>query len=135
MKAEARTIDDLITQLRPLICTSERLGLGLTKLLLSMARLDLQMQRHAIGSSELDKLCALVERGVARNSSAHSPRSAGRQGKPPPRTSEPNEARDAREPATGNGLRSARAAAALSGRPIKGSFGRRRTGPRKARRR
>jgi hypothetical protein len=135
MKAtETEPIDDLIAQLEAQISVSERLGLGLTKLLLSMARLDLQMRRHNIRSAELSRLCAHYERNLARNSPAGRSSSGGPKAKLPVRAVEPI---DSREPSAGNGARSARAASAQSGRPPQTdvSFGRRYTGSRKARRR
>jgi hypothetical protein len=134
MKAtETEPIDDLIAQLEAQISVSEHLGLGLTKLLLSMARLDLQMRRHNIRSAELSRLCAHYERNLARDSPAGPSSSGGPKAKLPIRV----EPIDSREPSTGNGARSARAASAQSGRPPQadGSFGRRYTGSRKARRR
>src|ERR1700674_966257 len=126
MKAtETEPIDSLITQLEAQISVSQSLGLGLTKLLLSMARLDLQMRRHHIRSAELSSLCAHYERNLACDSPAGPSSSGGWNAKLPIRAVEPIESR---EPAAGNGSRSARAASDVS-------FGRRRTGSRKARRR
>jgi len=126
MKAtETEPIDSLIAQLEAQISVSESLGLGLTKLLLSMARLDLQMRRHDIRSAELSKLCAHYERNLAQNSPAGPSSSGERKAKLPIRAVEPIESR---EPSAGIGSQSARAASEVS-------FGRRRTGSRKARRR
>jgi hypothetical protein len=135
MKAtETEPIDNMIAQLEAQISVSESLGLGLTKLLLSMARLDLQMRRHDIRSAELSKLCAHYERNLARDSPAGLSSSGGRKAKLAIRAVEPIELR---EPSAGDESRSARAASAQSGKPPQPdvSFGRRRTGSRKARRR
>lgn len=139
MKAAAATepIDALIAQLEAQIALSESLGLDLTKLLLSMARLDLKMQRHKIGGAELSKLCALYERSLSRSPPAISSNSGGRKAKRPVSAVESTEA----ELSAGNGARSVRAAASesssKSARPsqIEVSFGRRHMGSRKARRR
>ena len=126
MKAtETEPIDRLIAQLEAQISVSESLGLGLTQLLLSMARLDLQMRRHDIRSAELSKLCAHYERNLAYNPPAGPSSCGGRKAKLPIRAVELIESR---EPSAGVESRSARAASDVS-------FGRRRTGLRKARRR
>jgi hypothetical protein len=127
MKAtETEPVDRLIAQLEAQISVSESLGLGLTKLLLSMARLDLQMRRHDIRSAEVSRLCAHYERKLARDSPAGPSSAGGRKAKLPIRASEPIESRE--PPSAGIGSRSACAASDVS-------FGRRRTGSRKARRR
>jgi hypothetical protein len=130
---EAESIDHLVEQLEAQISISGRLGLGLTKLLLSMARLDLQMRRHDIGGAELGRLCAFYERKLASNSPTGLASSGGRKGKLTVRAVEPTEGR---EPSAKGGFRSARAASVQSGRSaIDVSFDRRHTGSRKARRR
>jgi hypothetical protein len=130
--AETEPIDDLIAQLEAQIALTERLGLGLTKQLLSMARLDLQMRRHGIGRAELRKLCAHYERSLRRSSPSLSSGSGGRKVKLPVYVVEPTE-----PPAAGGGDLSARAGSFQSARPPQAevSFDRRYTGSRKARRR
>src|ERR1700722_8894538 len=95
MKAtETEPIDRLIAQLEAQISVSESLGLGLTKLLLSMARLDLQMRRHDIRSAELSKLCAHYERNLAYNPPAGPSSCGGRKAKLPIRAVELIESRE-----------------------------------------
>jgi hypothetical protein len=126
MKAtETEPIDCLIAQLEAQISVSESLGLGMTKLLLSMTRLDLQMRRHDIQSAELIKLCAHYARHLAYDSPADPSSCGGRKPKLPICAVELIESP---APSTGVESRSARAALDVS-------FGRRRTGSRKARRR
>src|ERR1700674_3876398 len=138
MKAtETEPIDCLIAQLEAQISVSESLGLGLTKLLLSMARLDLQMQRHDIASAELTRLCAFYERKLAPHGPADPPNPSRREAKLPSSAGEPGAARESLKPIAGQGSRSALAAPVLAERFPQSdvSFGRRSTGARKARRR
>ncbi len=63
----AEALDHLICQLDAQILATEGLGVPGTRLLLSMARLDLQAKRHDIEPDELKTLCSTVERALARN--------------------------------------------------------------------
>jgi hypothetical protein len=63
---KAETLDILISQLDAQIMATEHLGIAGTRLLLSMARLDLQAQRHDIDDRELRTLCSTVERALTR---------------------------------------------------------------------
>jgi hypothetical protein len=135
MKAiETEPIDNLIGQLEANISVSESLGLGLTKLLLSMARLDLQMRRHAIGGRDLRKLCTHYERILSRHSLANPSGSGGGKAKLPTRAITLVEAR---EPSAGKGAPPTGAASVRFATPLQAdvSFRRRQTGSRKPRRR
>jgi hypothetical protein len=58
---KATAIEQLISQLDAQILAIERLGIPGTKLLLTMARLDLQAKRYNIRDSELKVLCMKLE--------------------------------------------------------------------------
>lgn len=64
MASTAQTIDKLIAQLDEQIAVAATLNLRHAKLLLAMARLHLQTERHNVGAAELSALCAVIERAV-----------------------------------------------------------------------
>jgi hypothetical protein len=64
---KAATLERLISQLDDQILAVEHMKYPGTKLLLTMARLDLQAKRHDIGDDELKSLCATVEQALSRN--------------------------------------------------------------------
>ncbi|MGA2125237.1 MAG: hypothetical protein ABSG76_03700 [Xanthobacteraceae bacterium] len=57
-------LDTLISQLDTQILSVEHLGIPGTKLLLTMARLDLQAKRHNIADHELKALCISIEHAI-----------------------------------------------------------------------
>ena len=63
---KAKTLDHLISQLEAQILATEHLGIPGTRLLLNMARLDLQAKRHDIDHDELKTLCSTLERALTR---------------------------------------------------------------------
>lgn len=71
-------LDKLISQLDAQILAIEHLGIPGTKLLLTMARLDLQAKRHHIADHELKALCTSIEIALAAE---HGRRRTARPGK------------------------------------------------------
>jgi hypothetical protein len=72
-------LDTLISQLDSQILAVEGLGIPGTKLLLTMARLDLQAKRHDIADHELRALCVTIERAMdADHGRRRTPRAARR---------------------------------------------------------
>jgi hypothetical protein len=72
----AEALDRLISQLDVQIIAAEHLGIPSAKLLLAMARLDLQTKRHGINDEEFCALCATLERaltGIDRSRRQHVP--------------------------------------------------------------
>jgi hypothetical protein len=71
-------LDTLISQLDDHILAVEHLGIPGTKLLLTMARLDLQAKRHDIADHELKALCTTIEYALDAD---HARRRTARPGK------------------------------------------------------
>jgi hypothetical protein len=69
----AAKLEMLISQLDAQIQLAEELEIPSTKLLLTMARLDLQATRHGIGHGELRTLCETVENALNGTNRARRP--------------------------------------------------------------
>jgi hypothetical protein len=78
--SKTAALDTLISQLDTQILAVDQLGIPGTKLLLTMARLDLQAKRHDIADHELKALCTTIERAMdadhRRRRTSRSPRRA-----------------------------------------------------------
>ncbi|HLN08566.1 MAG TPA: hypothetical protein VK281_06375 [Xanthobacteraceae bacterium] len=74
-------LDSLISQLDTQILHIEGLGIPGTKLLLTMARLDLQAKRHNIADHELKALCSSIEHAIDADRGRRRRTRAARSGK------------------------------------------------------
>ena len=75
----AEKLEMLISQLDAQIRVAEDLDIPGTRLLLAMARLDLQATRHRIGHHEFRTLCETVENALNGADLAHQPAAVARQ--------------------------------------------------------